>query len=120
MSERNTSAETIPGTYVFTGAMSTKGYRLNKFFHSLGNADNRSLFKEDPEKLMSRFALTEWEKQMVREKNWLALARDGGANIYVMMKMGAVTGDSLQDIGAGFRGESLEDFLKTRQVKGAV
>ena len=120
MSEHNTSGEKIPGTYVFTGAMSTKGYRLNKFFYSLTKPDNRSAFIENLEKFMDRYGLTDWEKQMIREKNWLALARDGGANIYVMYKIGAVTGDSLQHIGAAFRGETLEEFMNSRKVKGAT
>ncbi|MDH3445395.1 MAG: protocatechuate 3,4-dioxygenase [Deltaproteobacteria bacterium] len=120
MSEIDTNSEKIPGTYVFTGRMSSKGYRLNKFFYSLTKLENRSAFKENLEKFMDRNGLTDWEKQMIREKNWLALAREGGANIYVMMKMGAVTGDTLQHIGAAFRGESLEEFLNSRRVKGAV
>lgn len=120
MNESGRSAEKISGTYVFTGQMSTTGYRLNKFFYSLTKAENRAAFKQDAERLMDRFQLTGWEKQMIREKNWLALARDGGANIYVMYKIGAVTGDSLQHIGAAFRGESLDQFMESRKVKGAT
>lgn len=119
MDGTKTASGEIPGTYVFDGALSTKGYRLNKFFFSLTGAENRECFKKDPLALMDRFGLTDWEKQMVQEKNWLRLVREGGANIYVMYKMGSVTGDSLQDIGAAFRGESLEEFLDTRNVEGA-
>ncbi len=120
MNDTDRSAGKIPGTYVYTGRMSSKGYRLNKFFHSLTKPENRTACNENVESLMNRYGLTDWEKQMIREKNWLALAREGGANIYVMMKMGAVTGDSLQHIGAAFRGESLEEFMGSRNVKGAT
>ncbi len=120
MDERDEKCEKIPGSYVFTGEMSRKGYRLNKFFFSLKKPENRAAFKEQPESLMDRFGLTDWEKQMIREKNWLSLTRDGGANIYVMFKMGAVTGDSLQHIGAAFRGQTYEEFMKTRKVAGAT
>lgn len=109
----------IEGTYVFDGALSRKGYRLNKFFFSLNRAENRAAFGEDPEGLMDRFGLSDWEKGRIRDRDWLALARDGGANIYVMYKMGSVTGDSLQHIGAAFRGQTLDEFLSTRKVRGA-
>ena len=109
----------IDGTFVFNGERSRKGYRLNKFFFSLNKAENRQVFKEDPDALMDRFDLTDWEKRKVHAKDWLGLAREGGANIYVMYKMGSVTGDSLADIGAAFRGQSLEEFLNTRKVQGA-
>lgn len=109
----------IEGTYVFDGARSRKGYRLNRFFFSLNRAENREAFKRDADALMDRFGLTDWEKRKIRERDWLALTRDGGANIYVMYKLGAVTGDTLQHIGAAFRGQSLEEFLRTRKVQGA-
>ncbi len=119
MSQSREESEAIEGTYVFDGALSRKGYRLNKFFFSLNKAENRAAFKEDAGALMDRFGLSDWEKRKIREKDWLALAREGGANIYVMYKMGSVTGDSLQHIGAAFRGQSLEEFLSTRNVQGA-
>ena len=119
MSETQADPERIEGTYVFDGAHSRRGYRLNKFFFSLNRAENRAAFKEDAEALMDRFGLSDWEKGRIREKDWLALAREGGANIYFMYKMGSVTGDSLQHIGAAFRGETLEEFLSSRKVQGA-
>ncbi len=119
MSQSREDADPIEGTYVFDGALSRKGYRLNKFFFSLNRAENRAAFREDAEALMDRFGLSDWEKRKISEKDWPALAREGGANIYVMYKMGSVTGDSLQHIGAAFRGQSLEAFLGTRKVQGA-
>lgn len=119
MSESGQDSERIEGTYVFDGPHSRRGYRLNKFFFSLNRAENRAAYKEDAEALMERFGLSDWEKAKLREKDWLALAREGGANIYFMYKMGSVTGDSLQHIGAAFRGETLEEFLSTRKVQGA-
>ena len=119
MSESREHPKDIEGTYVFDGAQSRKGYRLNRFFFSLNKAENRAAFREDAEALMDRFGLSEWEKEKLRAKDWLALAREGGANIYFMYKMGSVTGDSLQHIGAAFRGETLEEFLSTRKVQGA-
>ena len=119
MSKSREDPKDIEGTYVFDGTQSRRGYRLNKFFFSLNEAENRAAYKEDAEALMDRFGLSDWEKEKLREKDWLALAREGGANIYFMYKMGSVTGDSLQHIGAAFRGETLEEFLSTRKVQGA-
>ena len=120
MSESVQDSEKIEGTYVFDGAQSRKGYRLNKFFFSLNK-------RREPHGLQGgcRGAhgplrpVRRGRRQKLREKDWLALAREGGANIYFMYKMGSVTGDSLQHIGAAFRGETLEEFLSTRKVQGA-
>ena len=39
----------IPGTYVFDGAHSRKGYALNMFCMSLNSQANRDAFSADPE-----------------------------------------------------------------------
>ena len=43
-----------------------------------------------------------------------------GMNIYWMLKVGAVTGNSLYRMGAQMRGESYEAFLATRSFRDAV
>lgn len=43
-----------------------------------------------------------------------------GLNIYFMLKLGSVTGNSLYKMGAQMRGESYEQFLSTRSFKDAV
>jgi hypothetical protein len=43
-----------------------------------------------------------------------------GMNIYWMLKVGSVTGNSLYRMGAQMRGESYEQFLATRNFKDAV
>jgi hypothetical protein len=45
---------------------------------------------------------------------------DAGMNIYFMLKIGSVTGNSLYRMGAQMRGEKYEDFLATRNLKDAV
>jgi protocatechuate 4,5-dioxygenase, alpha chain len=37
-----------------------------------------------------------------------------------MLKLGSVTGTSLYRMGAQMRGESYEEFLKTRNISGAT
>jgi protocatechuate 4,5-dioxygenase, alpha chain len=45
---------------------------------------------------------------------------EAGMNIYAMLKVGSATGNSLYKMGAQMRGESYEEFLKTRNISGAV
>ena len=45
---------------------------------------------------------------------------EAGMNIYFMLKIGSVTGNGLYKMGAQMRGESYENFLKTRKISGAV
>jgi len=45
---------------------------------------------------------------------------EAGCNIYFVLKIGAVTGIGLYKMGAQMRGESYEQFLATRNIRGAV
>jgi len=86
---------------------------------SLCSPENRAAFKRDEEAYMSRFALAEPEKQLIRDRDFGGLIH-AGLNIYWMLKLGSVTGNSLYRMGAQMRGEKYEDFLATRNFKDAV
>jgi gallate dioxygenase len=103
-------------SYVFDLERSAKGLRLNRFLHGLTDSSLRDLFKSDPEKAMQ--GLTEPEKDMVRRLDWKAM-QDYGANFFCLEKLGRVKGVSNPEMVAHFRGETLEQFLKTRRVPGA-
>ena len=107
----------IAGTHIFTGQRSQQGLKLNRFAYSLHEAKNREAYITDPDKYMDSFGLSNWEKQKVKEKDWKSLVEEGGANIYMLLKVGAITKDGLASIGAQQRGESLEEFLDTRNVR---
>ena len=109
----------IPGTYVFDSTRSRIGYQLNKLAHSLTDKDNRELFRADEDAYMAKFKLTDEQKTAIRSRDWLALMKKCGGNIYYVYKLGAAVGDGLYHMGAQMRGESFEDFLKTRSSKGA-
>ena len=68
---------------------------------------------------MSRFSLTEEEKNLIRKRDFKGLI-EAGMNIYAMLKIGSATGNSLYRMGAQMRGESYEAFLSTRNMKDAV
>ena len=109
----------IPGTTVFDGQESRKGYRINKFAMSFTQPENREAFKADEEAYMKRFDLSEKEKQFLRDRNLAGLIEECGGNIYMIMKIGTCTGQGLYHIGAQLRGETFEQFMESRNAKGA-
>ena len=102
--------------YAFDLERSGRGLRLNRFLHSLTTPEKRSLLLKDPEQAMS--ALSEDEKAMVRRLDWKAM-QDYGASFFCLEKLARTKGVSNPEMVAHFRGETLEQFLKTRRVPGA-
>jgi len=111
-------AEKLEGTYLFDLATSAKALRLNRFLHGFTVPGNRALFRDEPEAAFDKAGLSAEERRMVLELDWAALMRYG-ASFFCLEKLGRVTGVSNPEMVAGFRGESLEEFLKTRNVPGA-
>jgi len=109
----------IADTTIFDLRASRRGFRLNRMCGSLCSPANREAFKRDEEACMARFGLSEDEKQLIRKRDFDGLIR-AGLNIYWMLKLGSVTGNSLYRMGAQMRGEKYEDFLATRNMKDAV
>jgi protocatechuate 4,5-dioxygenase, alpha chain len=109
----------IPDTTLFDLRASRRGYRLNKLCGSLCSPANREAFKRDEQAYITKFQLSEAEKDLIRKRDFAGLIH-AGLNIYFMLKLGAVTGNSLYRMGAQMRGESYEDFLASRNIKDAV
>ena len=109
----------IPDTSIFDLRLSRRGVRLNRMCAALCSPAEREAFKRDEEAFMARFALTETEKELLRKRDFRGLI-EAGMNIYAMLKIGSATGNSLYRMGAQMRGESYEEFLSTRNTKGAV
>ena len=110
--------EKLKGTYVFDREKSAKALRHNRFLHGLTVPANRQLFKENLEAALDQAGLSIEERRMVRELDWAALIRYG-ASFFCLEKLARVKGVSNPEMVAGFRGETLEEFLKTRRVPGA-
>ncbi|MBL6865106.1 MAG: protocatechuate 3,4-dioxygenase [Rhodospirillales bacterium] len=119
MSQQLDPDRKIEGSYIFTGPMSQKGYALNKLGASLVSDDARASFKADEDSYMERFELTETQKKLIRDRNWIGCVK-GGANIYFLYKITSVFGDSLYKLGAKQAGMSYEEFLRTRKISGAT
>jgi protocatechuate 4,5-dioxygenase, alpha chain len=111
--------QAIPDTSIFDLRLSRRGARLNRMCAALCSPAERDAFKRDEEAFMARFSLTDAEKQLIRARDFKGLI-EAGMNIYAMLKIGSATGNSLYRMGAQMRGESYEDFLKTRNMKDAV
>jgi gallate dioxygenase len=103
-------------SYIFDLELSAKALRLNRFLHALTVPSHRELFARDPDKAMQ--SLSEEEKRMVRDLDWKALM-DYGASFFCLEKLARAKGVSNPQMVAAFRGETLEEFLKTRRVPGA-
>ena len=110
--------EKLQGTNLFDLATSAKALRLNRFLYGFTVPGNRALFKETPDAAFDRADLSAEERRMVRELDWAALIRYG-ASFFCLEKLARVKGVSNPEMVAGFRGETLEEFLKTRRVPGA-
>ena len=106
-------SDDIPGTTVFTPARSRQGYRLNKLASTLTKAENRKRFLADETAYRRAMSLTDTEIDLVRRRDWSGIIAHGG-NIYVMSKIAATVGQTLLQMGAQMRGETVEQFMATR------
>jgi len=119
MAEQTAGLEKLPGTYPFTLERSVKAYRLNRFLHGMTRPEHRARFLADEEAAFTEAGLTEEERDLLRRRDWRALIHYG-VIFFMLEKLGAVTGVSNLHIYAAMRGQSLEDFQKTRNAPGAL
>ncbi len=112
-------AEALTGTYPFTLARSVKGFRINSFLHDLTDPAKRAAFLADEDKAFETAGLSETEREMVRKRDWRAMIQYG-VSFFMLEKLGAVVGTSNLHIYAAMRGETLEQFQKTRNAPGAL
>lgn len=108
-------AEKLEGTYPFTLESSLKAFRINDFLHRLVIPEHRERFVNDKEALLEEFGLTEEERTMIREEQWIEMIRYG-TTFFVLEKMAPVVGKSNPDVYAAMRGEDIETFQKSRNV----
>jgi gallate dioxygenase len=102
--------------YLFDLERSASGLRLNRFLHGLTASEKRKQFAENPDEAMKD--LSEEEKAMVRNLDWRGMM-DYGASFFCLEKLARVKGIANPEMVAAFRGETLDEFLKTRRVPGA-
>jgi gallate dioxygenase len=108
--------EALPGTYPFTLEGSVKAYRINDYLHRMVEPAHRKAFLENPEASFEAAGLSEQERDLVRRRDWRGLIHYG-AIFFGLEKLGAVVGVSNLHIYAAMRGQTLEEFQKTRNTK---
>jgi len=108
--------EKLPGTYPFTLERSVKAYRLNHFLHRLIEPEFRRRFLADPEPMFEEARLTAAERDLVRRRDWRALIHYG-VIFFLLEKLAAVVGVTNLHVYAAMRGQSLEEFQKTRNAQ---
>jgi gallate dioxygenase len=108
--------EKLEGTYPFTIETSVRAYRLNRFLHDLIEPAHRKLFLSDPETAFANYDLTDEERRLVRDRDWIGLIRYG-VIFFMLEKLGAVVGVPNPHIYASMRGQTIEDFQKSRNAQ---
>jgi protocatechuate 4,5-dioxygenase, alpha chain len=108
-------ANPYPGSYLQTVSLAQQAYRLSLFCRSLMKPAQRDAFKQDPDAAMRAAGLDEAEMAMIRARDWLAMVRYG-VNHFLVFRVAGAVGDGLVATGAQMRGETLEQFRKTRRV----
>jgi len=99
-----------PGTFLYTGPASTRGWRLNRFCLSLKSAENRRRFLADEAGYVAAFGLTGEEAALVKARDWTGLLKAGG-HLQAVLKLAATLGLNLYHVGAhnlGIDAEAME------------
>jgi len=111
--------EALEGTYPFTLETSVRAYRINRYLHQLIEPAFRERFRNDPVATYEEAALTDEERDLITRRDWRGMIHYG-VIFFLLEKLGAVSGVSNLHIYAAMRGQSLEDFQKTRNAPGAL
>lgn len=111
-------AEKLSGTYPFTLDESVRAYRLNAYLHDMVSPAHRARFLSDSEASFADAELSDVERALIRNRDWAGMIHYG-AIFFGLEKLAAVLGLPNAVVYAGMRGQSLEDFQKTRNAPGA-
>ncbi len=101
---------------VFDGALSARGYHLNKFAKSLTSPAGRDAYAADRRGTMAAYGLSAEEMALVEARDWQGLL-ERGASVYLLAKIAIAGGGTLMDIGAQMRGQDLAAFMASLQAE---
>lgn len=114
--EQFAGVEDLPGTYPVTVTSTVRTFRISNFLYQIIRPEFREAFLADPEPLFGEYGLSEEERNMIRQRDWRAMIQYG-VIFFLMEKLAAVVGTTNLHLYAAMRGESLEDFQKTRNTQ---
>ncbi|WP_448628416.1 protocatechuate 4,5-dioxygenase subunit alpha [Geodermatophilus sp. URMC 64] len=107
----------VPGTPVFDGQTSRRGFRMNKLFMSLRDAAARERFLADEAAYCREFGLTAEQEKAVLDRDWQAMI-DLGGSIFYVYKLAMMDGRSMQYLGGVFSGMTEEEFVAAMRSGG--
>jgi gallate dioxygenase len=107
--------EELEGTYPFDLKASIHASRLNRFFWRHREPAFRELVMRDLNAAFDELQLKDEERELVTRQDWLGLVKYG-VSFFVLEKFARVVKISNLAVYADMRGETLEEFLKTRRV----
>jgi len=107
----------IPGTTIFDGDQSRRGYRLNMWCMTLQFEENRSRFKADEQSYLDAYVLSPAQREAILARDYNRMLALGG-NIYFLSKLAAVDGHSFQQIAASMSGVPVEEFQQMMLAGG--
>ena len=110
--------EALAGTYPFDLRASYRARKINRFLWNLRLTEHRDKFVADEDAAMREAGLSDVERDLVRRRDWLAMIQYGVC-FFLIEKIARVVKVTNLEIYAIMRGESFEDFLKTRRVPDA-
>jgi hypothetical protein len=108
-------ANPCDGSYLLTISLAQQAYRLSAFCRGLMKPENRAAFQANEEQCLRVAGLNETEIALVRTRDWLGMLRYG-VNHFLVFRVAGAVGDGLAATGARMRGETLEEFKRTRRV----
>ena len=107
----------VPGTYVFDGQSSRRGYRMNKMFMSFRDADARERFQADEAAYCAEFGLSPEQTRAVLGRDWQGML-DLGGSIFYVYKLAMMDGRSMQYLGGVFSGMTEQEFVAALRAGG--
>jgi len=107
----------VPGTPIFDGETSRRGFRMNKLFMSLRSAEARESFLADEAGYCRAFGLTAEQEQAVLARDWQAMI-DLGGSIFYVYKLAMMDGRSMQYLGGVFTGMTEDEFVAALHAAG--
>jgi gallate dioxygenase len=109
----------LAGTYPFDLTASMHALRLNRFFWRHREPAFRELVMRDLEAAFDELQLNVEERDLVTRQDWLGLVKYG-VSFFVLEKFARVVKLSNLAVYADMRGETLEEFMKTRRVPASA
>ena len=110
--------EDLSGTYPFDLRASYKARKINRFLWNLRLAECREPFVADEDKAMRAAGLSNEERDLIKRRDWLGMIKYGVC-FFVIEKIARVVKVTNLEMYAIMRGETFEEFLKTRRVPDA-